>query len=142
MSVIHHLQVDLLCEDETWRNYFDSANDSVIASREPRNWCIRTRYFGRGTRNLPDGVCFRNTFGVPPYESTRPFVTLRVTLDGVRHHPVQIPLEAARIRDVFPEPVMELRIPVSTGPLEITGISLRDIRSTEDHEMSAMHFIH
>jgi hypothetical protein len=146
----HHLEIDIQNHfTGVFHRYFNSEADSLIKDRRTLDeWWIRSSYYGRGTRNSEEGVCFRNApdvlYGARDTHdlvAVFPSHTFRVRLNGQVAGIVTIPLETANIDiNAFPDPVLNVPVPVTAGPVHILGLSLRDIRSTEDHEVSGIHF--
>jgi hypothetical protein len=131
--------------------YMESENCTMIPLlQEPGRWLMRCRYYGRGSRNIQEGVCFQevnnrmdlNTLNYTNhYVATRPSVHLEFTLDGDHLGVVEVPLDAHCIRQEFPDLVMPLDIPINVGNrLQLLSLSLRDIRSTPDYEICGIEF--
>lgn len=139
----HSIVVRIQGEDANMYPYMNSEeNCTTISTRVPGQWLMMSRYYGRGTRNIEQGVCFHEGVFGNQLEPSRPSVHLEFTLDGDLLGVVEIPLRSEQIRQEFPDCVMWLPNPVPVGQnrLHLLGLSLRDIRSTPDYEISAIHF--
>lgn len=151
----HNLRIEVWEEDaNTWIPYWDTHLDGVRPLRAPEEWCIYSRYFGRGTRNPEVGVCFRDRNALPPPSSVmigaplaetlqpvKPFQRFRFFLDDVLLGEVEVPLRSEWVRMTGMLETMNLPAPVNVGQrLEIIGMELRDIRTTDQWECSGLHF--
>lgn len=149
---LHALSVRICGSDMQFHPYMESEECSLIPSlSEPGRWVMRIRYYGRGSRNIPEGMCVRevnnsldlNTLNyyTNHYVTTRASVHLEFTLDGDYLGIVEVPLDAHSIRQEFPDLVMPLAAPINVGNrLQLLSLSLRDIRSTPDYEICGIEF--
>lgn len=146
----HHLQIDIQSHiTGNFMPYFDSHMCWLTKDQRTLDeWWIRSSYYGRGTRNIEEGVCFRNGPGTlfgpistNSFVPAHPSHTFRVRLDGQVAGVITVPLEPANIAlNAFPDPILIMPVPAIAGPVQFLGLSLRDIRSTEDHEVSGINF--
>lgn len=125
----------------TWHVYWDSEIDQICRSNvAPGAVQIRSFYYGRGTRNHPEGVCFSSPGMYSNHlTAVRMFKRFRFVLNEAVVGEIQIPINADWVNQAGLEPYMRFPESLILGPIEIFGITLRDIRSTLDHEMSALH---
>lgn len=110
-------------------NIFASRLDSSV-------WILRSQYYGRGTRNHEAGTCCD--------ANCRPLFAHKRMRISVNQRPmveVDVPFAMEWINmNCFPDPQMILPVPLQAGSLELVSLSFRDIRATEEYEISGMEF--
>lgn len=125
-----------------WHTYWDSEIDSVCRSRVvPGAWKIMSRYYGRGTRNHPVGLCFRSHANINQFDPICLYKRFRIILNDNLVGEMMVPLESTWIQMTGLIESMQLPVSIRCGQFELLSIDLRDIRSTIDYEMSGIEFV-